>query len=714
MPVVAIDALTLETLRSVKAHTDPSVTVIVVGTSSLLKAFEVQHGSEIARASLTSVPVDSPSRSAGLNAAIRASFPSDLAVVLPGMRVADGWLSRLRAAALSDTAVASASPLSLGCGAVKLFDGRESARVSLDGAALEVAGRSLRLRPKIAFLGPGCVYIRRTAFELAGPLREAASVDEALAELALRTNALGMVHVLADDVLVDGEMPEHIEGKADGFSIAIGETFDNDEHGSLHRAKSRARTALRRLSVTIDGRALTGAIGGTQTYTLELILALARECEIAVRVLVPPDLSSRAATALASAPEIELLTYQEAIAGPVVTDVVHRPQQLFTPDDLALLRLVGERVVVGHQDLIAYHNYSYHRDIEAWRAYRRTTRLSLAGADQVAFFSEHALRDALGEDLIPAARMHVIGVGAEPLELHVPATHAPAGLEGSDRFLLCLGADYAHKNRPFAIELLAALRQLGWPGRLVLAGAHVPYGSSRERERELLDTSPELAELVLDVGAVDEAARTWLYAHACSLVYPTTYEGFGLLPLEAARAGLPCLFAPQTSLAEIAGEAATLIPWDASGSASAVLPLLDEGPERTRHLAQLRALGIPKWSEVARQLIGLYEHALANPCSEAAPRAEQELDRENYIIRLDEDVHKLKQIAQEYQDSYHSLEARVMSGLALIDDGGLLTPDQQRGLMRIAGRQLGALALKPLGPLGRIARSDRRESGGPD
>ncbi len=236
----------------------------------------------------------------------------------------------------------------------------------------------------------------------------------------------------------------------------------------------------------------------------------------------------------------------------------------------------------------------------------------------------------------------------------------------------------------------------------MLAGTHVPFGSSRARERELLEADSELAEHVVDLGPVDEPRKRWLYRNVSALLYPTVYEGFGLLPLEAAREGLPCLFAAQASLSEIAGDAATLLQWDAAASAEAVLPLLGDGPQRERHLAQLRALSVPTWAAVADKLLAVYEHAVRAPAAEAAPRVWQELDREGYIVKLDEDAGKLKTIAQDYQDAYHDLHARVASGLPLIDRGGLLSPAQQRGLMRVAARGgLGALALSPFALLGR-------------
>ena len=692
VPAGTADAGTFATLRSVLRHSDASTTVIVAGSPTSLEAIAEELAGDPDGSRLLSLAVDRDTEVAAVNAAISRSFPSDFVFVASGVRLSSHWSERLRAAAMGDSIVASASPLSA---SDPLDDFDETAR--------RIGERSLRLRPRIATVGPGCAYICRSALELAGPLDESLGLEEALTQFALRALALGMIHVAADDVLVEGPSAEGValgEPSVPARESPVQETFDRDEHGALRRAVSRARSVLHPLSVTIDARALASAVGGTQTYIIELVLALARMSAVSVRALVPPDLSERAADAFGAA-GVELLSYEQAIAGTTLTDVVHRPQQVFTPDDLALLRLVGERVVIGQQDLIAYHNHSYHPDIESWRGYRRTTRLALAGADQVVFFSEHARRDVLAEDLLPKGRTHIVGIAAEALESSSSPAVAPEGLPVDEPFLLCLGADYAHKNRPFAIELLSALRELGWPGRLVLAGPHVPHGSSREAERRLLSENAGLAGLVLDCGPVDEPGKRWLYEHARALVYPTVYEGFGLLPLEAVRAGLPCLFAARASLAEVAGDAAMLVEWDARASAGAVLPLLSEGPARAGHLRRLEALPVPSWDEVAQLLLGTYEQALFAPPSEAAPRVWQELDRERHIASLDRDIGRLKQVAQEYQEAYHALGRRVSVGLPLIDDGGLLSPAQQRGLMRVAARRgLGRTVLAPFGLLG--------------
>src|SRR5207302_11073476 len=136
----------------------------------------------------------------------------------------------------------------------------------------------------------------------------------------------------------------------------------------------------------------------------------------------------------------------------------------------------------------------------------------------------------------------------------------------------------------------------------------------------------ELARRVTDLGPVDDAGRAWLFSRARAVVYPTTYEGFGLVPFEAARAGVPCLFAPQAALTELAGaDAATLVPWDAGASAAAVAPLLTEGTSRDRHIAAVAAAAERhRWSDVVQRLLEAYEGAVRSPRRAAAPRAWQE------------------------------------------------------------------------------------------
>ncbi|HEY4280464.1 MAG TPA: hypothetical protein VGM91_19735, partial [Conexibacter sp.] len=107
-----------------------------------------------------------------------AAASGDVLVVRAGARLAAGALERLAEAA-GDPVVATA------------------AAIALDGAhdAAAVAERSLHLRPRTPRATLDCAWVNRSALELAGPL------DDSFGE---RCSALGLLHVVADDVLAAG------------------------------------------------------------------------------------------------------------------------------------------------------------------------------------------------------------------------------------------------------------------------------------------------------------------------------------------------------------------------------------------------------------------------------------------------------------------------------------------------------------------------------
>jgi hypothetical protein len=636
-----------------------------------------------------------------VNAILIEHVQADVVLLREGVRVSPQWLERMCAAAHCDTTVVSASALCAGDGvlavAFSAFVAVAAATRRSDpmAAAAAVAAAARRAYPRIERPEGPCVYLRREVLELLDGLgRDDEDIAGALGRLGERSLARGMLHVAADDVYVtltrDGVAQAAGAEAGGGPPVDPSQVDWGEGHGVLRRCLDTAQVALDGLSVTIDARALRSVFAGTQVYTIELVLALARLDDVALRVVIPPDISPEAVDALNGVAAVELVSYEEAARGGLaLSHIVHRPQQVFTEEDLALLRLLGRRVVIGQQDLIAYRDPAYHADARTWQRYRHVTRLALAVADRAVFFSRHALLDAIGEDLIDEARAVESGIGGEELwARNPPRPEAPTGALPEGPFLLCIGTDYQHKNRPFAIALLAALRELsGWQGSLVFAGAHAEHGSSIEDERVRLAADPQLARAVYDLGAVNESSRSWLLQHARAVLYPSLYEGFGLLPNEAARAGIPCLYAPQASLAEgTRAAAATLVPWDARASASAVAPLLVDGPARERHVALLHEAAAERsWTQVASELRGVYEDAVASPRPASATLQWQEY--ESHVREIDRQLRGLR----------HSVGA-----LAAPVDGGLLSEAQGLGLVRIASRPLLRRVL--LGPVGLLGR----------
>jgi glycosyltransferase involved in cell wall biosynthesis len=638
-----------------------------------------------------------------LNRLAGSAAPADLAVVAYAGALPEGWLDRLRRAAYGDDSIAAATALPTAADKPPFlgFDG--------DPVLTEGGGRPVDpVNPRVSRLWPHCVYIRRSALGLLGGFDESLTHPGAvLADFAARALRRGLSCALADDVVVEqlpGELPPCPAGEAEKvlrvhpwIETARAEE-DALELGPLRRSLVAARVGAGPPSVTIDARALGPEASGTQAYAGGLVLALARSHGAPVRAVVRDDVRSPAIDEFNRA-GVEVITEAQATGGVARTDIAHRPQQAFLPEDLKLLRRLGERVVITHLDLISYRNPTYHESAEEWRRYRRLTRVALAACDRVVFLSDYARQDAISEELIEVQYTSVCGVGVDGGPAP-EAAHRPDQVPGSGELLVMIGSDYRHKNRLFALELMEELRRRGWEGTLVLAGTHVAHGGSAPDEAELLRMRPALAARVRDLGPVSEPQKRWLLENAAAVLCPSVQEGFGLTPLEAAAAGVPCLYAPVTSLGEVAGaQAATIVPWDAPASAERALPLLQPGEARDRHTSALReALRRYRWEAIVAEVDAVYREAIASPYRSSVPRSWEELEREQLIVLLGR--------------AYEELRDRTEHGRPLIDErGGMLTHDQQRGLMRIAARPwLRRPLLGSIGLFGGIRAGDQGPS----
>jgi glycosyltransferase involved in cell wall biosynthesis len=409
-----------------------------------------------------------------------------------------------------------------------------------------------------------------------------------------------------------------------------------DAHSPLTRALSAASRALRGLSVVFDARTLQGGMTGTQLHVLEVIAAVARTGQARVTAVVPDSLGDYARQVLEALPEVELRT-AGGDAAPVRGDVVHRPYQIANRPDLTFLAQLGDRLVITHQDMISFRNPTYFDSFGKWEGYRELTRRALAAADRVLFFSAHARDEALAEDLVEPHRASVLHIGVDHGLRQIE--HEPTPPQGVDRIteqtevMLCLGTDYHHKNRLFALRLLDDLRRRhGWLGLLVLAGPRVGHGSSILDEQRLLAADAGLRDAVINVGAVSEPEKLWLFRRAGVVLYPTIHEGFGLIPFEAADHGVPCLWAPGTALSEVLPDAAAgIVPWDAAAAAERALELLHDETARARNLEAIRsaAAGLA-WDIVGHQLIEVY-HA----CCNEPPTPSSARERAEGLMRSD-------------------------------------------------------------------------------
>lgn len=631
-----------------------------------------------------------------VNTAMSATAPADIVLLNSDCLVYEAWLSGLRRAAYSESRVATATALT-NAGTIVSVPHRNKPvprlpdDVTREWVAEEVRRSSLRLRPDIPTCVGHCVYIRRSAIELVGQLDPIFSPGyEEEVDFSQRCILHGLRHVVADDVFVFhhqagsfGVNRSAARRKAEHHALiarrypyydAWVAEVSADRHSPLARSLSVASGAVRGISVTVDGRCLTKSLTGTQLVTVGVLAALDNYTDVQLRLLVPDDLGEWAGAFLTGRPQIQLLRERDLeLVEP--TDVVHRPYQVTAGTDLDLLLALGRRLVLTQLDNIALRNPGYFRDFDQWRDYRRLNHAALASADQVVFISRHGAEDARSIGLVPDDRINVAFPATDHALLGVEVS--PRAPRGSERiaqrpFLLCLGTDFLHKNRVFAARLLEALIETAdFDGILVLAGPTVAVGSSAGEQSAYLLSRPALAGRVVDLGTVDEPGKRWLLGRAAGVVYPTTYEGFGLTPFEAAEVGTPCLFARHTSLAEILPEsAALLIPWDPYESARRVAPVLADGKPREQLVRSIGVAGARFTSRASAGLLaGVYDKALRSPPATALALENARLHSELEALR--------RELGLIYDDPLNR-------GLAGRD--AILPPEMRRPVLALATR----------------------------
>ena len=164
------------------------------------------------------------------------------------------------------------------------------------------------------------------------------------------------------------------------------------------------------------------------------------------------------------------------------------------------------------------------------------------------------------------------------------------------------------------LELLSVWRRLPEALRrefpLVLAGGP---GWENEAIHNAIETG--VAEGWLrHLGFVEEAMLPALYAGAALFVYPSSYEGFGLPPLEAMASGVPVIVSNRSCLPEVCGTAARYIdPDDEDDFASAVRDSLEDAEWRSRAARMgLERASEFSWDRCVNETLAVYRKVI-NP-----------------------------------------------------------------------------------------------------
>lgn len=206
---------------------------------------------------------------------------------------------------------------------------------------------------------------------------------------------------------------------------------------------------------------------------------------------------------------------------------------------------VRECVPTIHDAAVYLHPEAYSRWFVFWYRilFKRRARLS----PLVLTVSQSSSRE-LSEHL-PSTTFRVVPNSGEHI---VQQRSDPSVLKRFDlrskRFLLAVGSFNPTKNFP---SLVNAYIQSSLSNKLPLV---IVGGVNRDVFRSFgsLHDHP----MVIWVGGVSDAKLRALYENAAAFVFPSSYEGFGIPPLEAMRCGCPVVASQASAVLEVCGDAA--------------------------------------------------------------------------------------------------------------------------------------------------------------
>lgn len=333
---------------------------------------------------------------------------------------------------------------------------------------------------------------------------------------------------------------------------------------------------------------------------------------VTVQRIAVPGVRRRPRSSVAA--QIEKLAWEEVV---LPAAAAARGELVLHSLYFAVPAVTSCRVIVTIHDVIPLRLQGYRRSRQAALYAQLMARLAHRAA-AIVTVSEHARDDIVRTLHIPPSRIHVTPEAADERfrpqrESPDERSHLREAYGLPERFVLYIGGAERRKGIDTLVRAWARVaREMRSRGVNLVIVASFPAPDPVYPDTPGLVRELGLEGDVVLVPSVREADKPALYRAALALAFPSTYEGFGLTPLEAMASGTPVVAARATSIPEVVGDAAVLLPPDdVAAWAETLLTLADSDAQRQ----ELASAGLARaaqfsWRDTAEKTVDVYRAVL--------------------------------------------------------------------------------------------------------
>lgn len=234
-------------------------------------------------------------------------------------------------------------------------------------------------------------------------------------------------------------------------------------------------------------------------------------------------------------------------------------------------------------------------------------------SDRVIAVSNNTKRDMVAHWHIDPGKIEVIYEGVDKSYFNAPDEALFMELKKKwglpERYIYFVGSNEPRKNLATVVRALKELRETNdGTIKLVVSGGKQWLESDLYKQIEKLG----LVDAVVFTGRVSEAEKITFLNHAAVFTFPSFYEGFGLMVLEAFAAGCPVITSNNSALPEIVGSAGIMISaTDAHQLAQEIHNLLINPTRRADFIEKGREVARRfDWEATARKTLTEFKEAV--------------------------------------------------------------------------------------------------------